>query len=59
MSHLRMRTGGGLRRQGLNRRPPPALVLSPIRYRSAVHKGKAPPAVLAEVRAKLRALPDL
>jgi len=44
---------------------PPSVVLADQvksldwRARKAVHKGKAPPAVLAEVRAKIRALFDL
>jgi mRNA interferase MazF len=44
--------------------PPSAVLADQVRSldwraREAMHKGKAPPAVLAEVRAKLRALIDL
>ena len=44
--------------------PPSAVLADQVksldwRAREAVHKGKAPPAVLAEVRGKLRALLEL
>ena len=48
----------------LSAEPPSAVLADQVksldwRAREAVHKGKAPPAVLVEVRAKLRALLEL